>query len=127
MIKSKAPGGHVMKSSFAMGTVAIVVLLAGCQSEQQQVDEMQADAVQVAKQRGKFELNCPTATAQVLSKEMIQSEIMNPRWAPPQRAQYTVGVAGCDKRATYLVVCAEGGTGCVAAGAQNVIQTSSAK
>jgi len=75
----------------------------------------------------KLELNCPTTTAQVLSKEMIQSEIMNPRWAPPQRAQYTVGVSGCDKRATYLVVCAEGGTGCVAAGAQNVIQTSSAK
>ena len=116
-----------MKTAFAMGAVAIVVLLGGCQSEQQQVDEMQTDAVQVAKQRGKFELNCPTATAQVLSKEMIQSEIVNPRWAPPQRAQYTVGVAGCDKRATYLVVCAEGGTGCVAAGAQNVIQTSSSK
>jgi hypothetical protein len=57
---------------------------------------------------------------------MIQSEIVNPRGAPPQRAQYTVGVSGCDKRATYMVVCAEG-TGCVAAGAQNVIQTSSAK
>jgi hypothetical protein len=116
-----------MKSSFAMGCVVIALLLGGCQSQQQMVDEMQADATQVAKQRGKFELNCPTATAQVLSKEMIQSEIMNPRWAPPQRAQYTVGVSGCDKRATYLVVCAEGGTGCVAAGAQNVIQTSSAK
>ena len=116
-----------MKSSLAMGTVAIVLLLGGCQSQQQMVDEMQADATQVAKQRGKFELNCPTATAEVLSKEMIQSEVVNPRWAPPQRAQYTVGVAGYDKRATYLVVCAEGGTGCVAAGAQNVIQTSSSK
>ena len=115
-----------MKSSLAMSAAVIAVLLGGCQSQQQMVDEMQADATQVAKQRGKFELDCPTATAQVLSKEMIQSEVMNPRWAPPQRAQYTVGVAGCDKRATYLVVCAEGGTGCVAAGAQNVIQTSSA-
>jgi hypothetical protein len=116
-----------MRGLSVLGTVAIAGLLCGCQSQQQMVDEMQADATQVAKQRGRFELNCPTATAQVLSKEMIQSEIMNPRWAPPQRAQYTVGVAGCDKRATYLVVCAEGGTGCVAAGAQNVIQTSSAK
>ena len=116
-----------MKSFLAMSSVAIAVLLSGCQSQQQMVDEMQADATQVAKQRGRFELNCPTATAQVLSKEMIQSEIVNPRWAPPQRAQYTVGVAGCDKRATYLVVCAEGGTGCVSAGAQNVIQTSSSK
>jgi hypothetical protein len=116
-----------MRGSFALGTVTIAVLFYGCQSQQQMVDEMQADAKQVAKARGKFELNCPTATAEVLSKEMMQSEIVNPRWAPPQRAQYTVGVSGCDKRATYLVVCAEGGTGCVAAGAQNVIQTSSAK
>ena len=116
-----------MKSSLAMSAVVIAVLFSGCQSQQQMVDEMQADATQVAKQRGKFELNCPTATATVLSKEMIQSQIVNPRWAPPQRAEYTVGVAGCDKRATYLVVCAEGGTGCVAAGAQNEIQTSSAK
>jgi hypothetical protein len=110
-----------------LALTVISVTLCGCQSQQQMVDEMSADATQVAKQRGKFELNCPTATASVLSKEMIQSEIVNPRWAPPQRAEYTVGVAGCDKRATYLVVCAEGGTGCVSAGAQNVIQTSSAK
>ena len=112
-----------MKStSVALVAITTVAVLCGCQSQAQMVDEMQADAVQVAKQRGKFELNCPAATATVLSKEMIQSEIMNPRWAPPQRAQYTVGVAGCNKRATYLVVCAEGGTGCIATGAQNVIQ-----
>ena len=116
-----------MRISSGLVALAITMLLGGCQSQQQMVDEMQADATQAAKQRGKFELNCPTATASVLSKEMVQSEIVNPRWAPPQRAEYTVGVSGCDKRATYLVVCAEGGTGCVAAGAQNVIQTSSAK
>ena len=116
-----------MKTTRVLGAVALAAVFCGCQSQQQMVDEMQADATQVAKQRGRFELNCPTATASVLSKEMIQSEIVNPRWAPPQRAQYTVGVAGCDKRATYLVVCAEGGTGCVSAGAQNVIQTSSSK
>jgi PBP1b-binding outer membrane lipoprotein LpoB len=111
-----------MKKTRVLTAVVLAAIFCGCQSQQQMVDEMQSDATQVAKQRGKFELNCPTATAQVLSKEMIQSEIMNPRWAPPQRAQYTVGVSGCDKRATYLVVCAEGGTGCVAAGAQNVVQ-----
>jgi len=116
-----------MKSSSAISIVVVSALFVGCQSQQQMVDEMQADATQVAKQRGKFELACPTATAQVLSKEMIQSEIVNPRWAPPQRAEYTVGVAGCNKRATYMVVCAEGGTGCVAAGAQNQIQEASSK
>ena len=113
-----------MRRTLALSAVAISAMFSGCQSQQQMVDEMQADATQVAKQRGKFELNCPTATASVLSKEMIQSEIVNPRWAPPQRAEYTVGVSGCNKRATYLVVCAEGGTGCVAAGAQNIVEAS---
>jgi hypothetical protein len=111
-----------MKMTLVLGGLVLAAGICGCVSQQQAVDEMQADATQVAKQRGKFELNCPTATASVLSKEMIQSEITNPRWAPPERAEYTVGVSGCDKRATYLVVCAYGGTGCVAAGAQNQIQ-----
>lgn len=56
--------------------------LAGCQTQQQIVDEMQADAVHTAQRRGAFELNCPAAKAEVLSKEMIQSPIMNPRFAP---------------------------------------------
>ena len=85
-------------------------------------DEMQSDATHVAQRRGAFELNCPAATATILSKEMIQTPITNPRWAPPERAEYTVGVSGCDKRATYLVVCAAGGTGCVAGGARSEIQ-----
>jgi hypothetical protein len=104
---------------------AIAALSCGCQSQEQMVNEMQQDATQVAQRRGAFELNCPAATASVLSKEMVQSAITNPRWAPPERAEYTVGVSGCNQRATYLVVCAEGGTGCVAAGAQNVTRVGS--
>jgi hypothetical protein len=100
--------------------LAAALATAGCASQQQIVDSMQPDAIHVAQRRGAFELNCPAATAEVLSKEMIQSPMMNPRFAPPQRAEYTVGVAGCSQRATYLVVCAEGGTGCVAAGARNI-------
>ena len=93
---------------------------AGCASQQSIVDSMQPDAIHVAQRRGAFELNCKAATAEVLSSEMIQSPMMNPRFAPPQRAEYTIGVAGCGQRATYLVVCADGGTGCVAGGARNV-------
>ena len=114
-----------MSQSPLLTIVAISALSCACQSQQQMVDEMQSDATQVAQRRGAFELNCPAATASVLSKEMIQSAITNPRWAPPQRAEYTVGVSGCNQRATYLVVCAEGGTGCVAAGAQNTTRVSS--
>lgn len=111
-----------MSKLLSFSVVAISAILCGCQSQQQMVDEMQADAVQVATQRGKFDLNCPDATAQVLSKEMIQSAITNPRWAPPQRAQYTVGVSGCNKRVSYQVICAEGGTGCISGGAHAEVQ-----
>ena len=99
--------------------VAACLAAAGCQTQQQIVDSMQPDAIHTAQRRGVFELNCPAATAEVLSKEMIQSPNINPRFAPPQRAEYTVGVSGCGQRATYLVVCADGGTGCVAGGARN--------
>jgi len=112
-----------VKRTLATNAVVLAGMLCGCQSQQQLVDEMQADATQVAQRRGAFELNCPAATATVLSKEMIQSPVVNPRWAPPERAEYTVGVSGCNKRATYLVVCAVGGTGCVAGGAKNEIQS----
>jgi len=100
----------------------VCALLLGCASQQQMVNDMQPKAVQTAQQRGAFELNCPAATAQVLSNEMMQSPAVPPRYAPPERAEYTVGVEGCGKRATYLVVCAAGGTGCVATGTDNNVQ-----
>lgn len=107
-----------------MKYVAIVVgvsslMFCACQSQQQMVDQMQPNAVQVAQKRGAFELDCPAATAEVLSKEMMQTAAATVRYMPPERAEYTVGVSGCGKRATYLVVCAQGGTGCVAGGARN--------
>ena len=112
----------MMKHAWKIAATLATLVAAGCASQQQQVDSMQPEAMHTAQRRAAFELNCPAATAEVLSKEMIQSPIMNPRFAPPQRAEYTVGVAGCGQRATYLVICAEGGTGCYAAGTRNIIR-----
>ncbi|HTY50576.1 MAG TPA: hypothetical protein VMB48_12880 [Steroidobacteraceae bacterium] len=109
-----------MRKSFTLGAMALCAILCGCVSQQQRVDRMQPGAVQVAQKRGAFELACPTATAEVLSKEMMQGAAAGPLFTPPQRAEYTVGVAGCGQRATYLVVCTVGGTGCVAGGTRNV-------
>ncbi len=103
----------------AVTILPAVMTLAACASQQEVVDSMQSEAVRTAQQRGAFELNCPNATAQVLSKEMIQTPSAGLRYAPPERAEYTVGVSGCEHRATYVVVCAHGGTGCVAGGARN--------
>jgi hypothetical protein len=113
----------------AFGIVAIGAALAACESQQQQVSGMQPQAVETAQKRGAFDLNCPAATAQVLSNEMVQTRVTTGPlgWGsmPPQRAEYTVGVEGCGKRATYYVICAEGGTGCVATGTENTIQSNS--
>jgi outer membrane murein-binding lipoprotein Lpp len=109
-----------MKEPFILGAALLSTSLCGCASQQQLVERMQPTAVQVAQKRGAFELDCPAATADVLSKEMMQGAA-NPRLMRPERAEYTVGVSGCAKRAMYLVVCTVGGTGCVAGGTQNVI------
>jgi len=111
-----------MYRHFTLLATLACAALAGCASNQQVVDSMQPEAMHTAQRRAAFELNCPNATAEVLSRDMVQSPIMNPRFAPPQRIEYTIGVAGCGQRATYLVICTEGGYGCFAAGTRNVVR-----
>ena len=94
----------------------------GCQTTAQIMDSLQPQAVSVATRRGQFEMNCPAASGQLISREEVQPVIMNPRFGGVVRAEYTVGVAGCGQRATYLVICAEDGTGCFAGGSRNTIR-----
>lgn len=93
------------------------LIVSGCASGPPFIDAAQPQALQTAQRRAQFEFNCPAATAQMLSKEMMTSPLEYTRFAPPDRAEYTVGVAGCGQRHTYLVVCTDGG-GCVAVGAR---------
>ena len=46
---------------------------------------------------------------------MVEPAINVPRFGGVERAEYTVGVSGCDKRSTLVVVCPVGGEGCFAA------------
>ena len=107
------------------GLLAMAAVLGACQTQQQEVGGMRPQAIETAQKRGSFDLSCPAATAQVLSNEMVQTNSGGPMmWnIPPQRAEYTVGVEGCGKRATYYVICAVGGTGCVATGTDNTVQS----
>ncbi|NEX21932.1 hypothetical protein G3480_16740 [Thiorhodococcus mannitoliphagus] len=91
-----------------------VVILAGCASSGQLLDSSQPAAIQAALERGRFDLSCPGAQGDVLSRELIEPPMDGP-YVGVLRAEYTVGVEGCDQRKTYIVVCAEGGDGCVAA------------
>ena len=105
----------------SIGVFALVVI-GGCTSTAQYMQQIEPEAVQTAINRGKFEMNCPAATGSVISKEMMQPAVQGVRFHGPERAEYTIGVAGCDQRATYMVICPLDGSGCFSVGARNVIR-----
>lgn len=98
-----------------MFVVTVVAIVAGCVSQQQLLNQRQSGAVDTALQRGRFDLNCPAATATVLSQDYIQPAVQGPWVAGMTRVEYTVGVAGCNQRTTYVVICQEGTDTCFAA------------
>ena len=54
-----------------------------------------AVAMQAAVRRGQFELACPSASGTVLSQDLLQPAL----YRRPERAEYTIDIAGCSKRA----------------------------
>ena len=95
-----------------------VFATAGCQTEQQMLQSSQGMAVQTALNRARFDMNCSSATGQVLSNNVSQPSIQGPLGGTAygvQRMEYTVGVTGCGQRRTYIVICPQGGAGCFAA------------
>ena len=99
-----------------------VAVGAGCATQSQLLQSRQPDAVQTALQRGRFDLNCPSATATVLSKDYIQPAIQGPWVGGLQRVEYTVGVEGCNQRTTYVVMCQIGTSTCFAANSEGRFQ-----
>jgi len=100
--------------------IAVGIFATGCASGPPLIDQMQPEAVAMAVRRGQFELDCPTATGQVISRLQIPPLVQTFAYMGPTRDEYTIGVSGCGKRATYTVICPENGTGCFASGARYV-------
>jgi hypothetical protein len=103
-----------MKPSL-LALLGVVVATIGCATQSQMLDTRQDGAVQTALERGRFELNCPQATATVLSRDFIQPAVQGPWVSGLERVEYTVGVAGCNQRTTYVVLCQVGSSTCFAA------------
>jgi hypothetical protein len=100
--------------------LAAPLLAAGCASGPPFIDQAQPEAINIATRRAQFEFNCPAATAQVLSRETLQP--ISFRFGI-ERAEYTLGVTGCGKRATYVVICPDQqGSTCFAAAGRDGIQ-----
>ena len=96
--------------------VLCAVALAGCVSQAQFLDSKQGMAIQTASNRAQFELNCQETNATVISREVVQPALQGPFLNGIQRAEFTIGVRGCDKKAMFIVICPDGGEGCFAAG-----------
>jgi hypothetical protein len=112
----------MMKSGMLVGLCIVVAVGAGCASQKQVLDTRQSGAVQTALERGRFDLNCPSATATVLSRDYIQPAIQGPWVSGLQRVEYTVGVEGCNQRTTYVVLCQLGTSTCFAANPEGRFQ-----
>jgi len=109
------------RTSFPL--LAAVLAVAGCASGPPFIDQMQPEAVNMAVRRGQFEMQCPTATGEVISRETLQPLVQTFRYSGPERAEYTVGVAGCGKRTMYVVICPDNGSqSCFAGGSRTVVQ-----
>ena len=101
-----------MRNAFKLTTVAALLAVSGgCQtikgmfeSTQQLLDDGKPKAMTTALSRGKFDLSCPDAKATLLSDDLIRTD---PYYGDPgiTRLEYTVGVNGCNKRRTYVVMC----------------------
>jgi hypothetical protein len=96
-------------------SIGAVIAVAACATTPLTTTK-QPMALEFALKRARFEMNCPTATASVLSSETIQPPAaLGPRFQGPERAQFTVGVTGCGQRQSLVVICADGSDGCFAA------------
>jgi hypothetical protein len=104
-----------MSKSFELALIALIVALGnGCMSQNQFLASRQPMAIQAAVSRGQFDLNCPTATGQVLSQEVTQPPLQGPLVQGEERGLFTIGVEGCGRRQSYQVLCPMGGNGCTA-------------
>ena len=105
-----------MNTSIKFMALVVALFVSGCATQTQFLDDKQGMAIQTALTRGQFELNCQEASPVVISREVIQPALQGPFVGGIQRAEYTIGVTGCGKRTTFVVICPDGGEGCFAAG-----------
>jgi hypothetical protein len=97
--------------------VAATITVAACNTTPL-TTTLQPMALDYALKRARFEMNCPTATATVLSSETVQPVLNGPLMNGTQRAQFTIGIQGCGQRQTMVAICAQDSGGCFAANGQ---------
>ena len=105
-----------MVKSFTLLALLAALAMTGCATQADFLNSKQPMAMQTAVSRGQFDLNCPQATPVLISREVVQPALQGAWVGGIERAEFTIGVRGCDKRHTYIVICPQYGEGCFAAG-----------
>jgi hypothetical protein len=103
------------KAWMILMAIGVLALGEGCATTQQMLDRTQPIAMDTALRRGRFDLACPQATGVLLSDDFIQPAIQGPWVSGMERLEYTIGIEGCGKRTSIVVMCQEGSTTCFAA------------
>ena len=103
-----------MRRSILMIALTALSSFTGCATQADFLNSRQDMATQTAVNRARFDMNCPAANGQVLSREVTQPAIQGPMMMGEERGLFTIGVEGCGQRQTYEVVCPMGGDGCTA-------------
>lgn len=102
-----------MQGKYRIGvTIVAVIMTVGCATQSQLLNNKQGMALETVLGRAKFEMNCQEVTPVIISRELVQPALQGPWVGGIQRAEYTIGVTGCGKRATFVVICPDGGEGC---------------
>jgi hypothetical protein len=96
--------------------ISVFWALASCATQSQFLDNKQDVAMETVLTQGRFDLNCQQVSPVLISREVIQPVLQGPYVNGIDRAEYTIGVEGCGRRHTYVVICPDGNQGCFAAG-----------
>jgi hypothetical protein len=104
------------KIALPSATLLVMLTVAGCATPPAQVlDGMEPQAIETALQRGRFDLQCPSAQPTVLSRQLRPPVVETIRFAGVPHGIFTIGVSGCGKQMTFQIACPEGGYGCFSA------------
>jgi len=93
-----------LRSPLARIAICTTLVITGCATQGGFISDKKDPAVASALTRGRFDLGCATANATVLSSNYLP-KAESGDWKGLERAEFTIGVVGCDKKAVYTVVC----------------------
>lgn len=91
-----------------LAALVLPMIISGCATEAQFLEQTMPSALNTALARGRFELNCPQATGTVLSKKMTYINgvgIGMGGGGGYEWGEYTIGVRGCGKSTVYETMC----------------------